>query len=346
MTKPDPFNAERPSVIDVARAAGVSKSTVSRVLNDQPGVDAGTRERVQDALTRLRYRPNGLARGLLQGRTVTLGLMVPNLSNPFFSILAHGAIVAAYERGYTVLVVDTFADAGRELECLEMLAERRVDGVMTGPLTGSDPELAAVTSVGVRIVLVDATGGERVSSIGTDNVEGGRLATEHLISLGHREIAFIGDRAAAAVMRLEGYRMAHQRAGMAVRENLIARQLVGTSGMRATIDELWAQATPPTAIFATNDFLAIAALQTLNESGMRVPEDVALVGFDDLPVAALLTTPLTTIAQPIEEQGRIAANLLIDETEVPASERRHLVMQPKLVVRRSSDASRDRIGSR
>lgn len=324
-------------MIDVARVAGVSKSTVSRVLNDQAGVDSRTRERVLEAMSLLSYRPNELARGLLQGRTGTLGLVLFNLSNPFFSILAQGAILASYARGYTMFVVDTVGDVDRELECLEMLAERRVDGVVLGPLGGDGRELPAIESLGLPLVLVDATDGQTVSTVGADNVAGGRLATEHLIGLGHRRIAFVSEQGiASGVDRLAGYRSAHREAALSMREELITPPVRSLDVMRATIAGLWSRPEPPTAIFTANDYLAIAALQALTERGIRVPHEVALVGFDDLPVSALLTIPLTTIAQPIEEQGRLAVNLLIDELEVPGTEPRHLVLQPRLIVRKSS----------
>lgn len=329
------------SIIDVARRAGVSKSTVSRVLTQDPRVRPATRARIEESIRELGYQPNGLARSLVRGRTRTLGLVVFDLSNPFFGLLVRGVEEAARARDYNVLIGDSAGSVAQQQDCLSMLTERRVDGVLIAPIHAKEDELAIIRGAGLKAVLVNSTAGDdTVSSVGTDNVRGGYLATQHLLSLGHRRIGFLGDLSiiASCRERLAGYRLAHEEAGVPVAPELVIEDLSGMDDVHAAVHRMLGGPAPPSALFAVNDQFAIAALQALASRGCRVPDDMALVGYDDIQVAAWLGVPLTTVAQPSKTQGSIAAHLLIDQIERPDLPMQRVILQPRLVVRTSCGA--------
>lgn len=329
------------SILDVARHAGVGTGTVSRVLSGHPNVRPATRAKVEAAIRTLGYHPNALARGLAQGRTRTIGLVVFGLHNPFFGLLAHGVEAAARARGYNVLIADSADSAIQQQQCLAMLAERRVDGLIVTPIRSEEKELAAIRASGTRIVLLNSTNGdETMSSVGGDHMRGGYLAARHLLGLGHRRIGFLSHLRSISGCRerLRGYDQAHDEAGTPRHPELVVEDLHVMEAVRSAVHRLLDSADPPTALMTINDEFAIAVLQALSERGRRVPDDMALVGYDDLPVAAWLSSPLTTVAQPKEEQGRIAANLLIDQIEDAAIPAQRIVLPPRLVVRRSCGA--------
>jgi len=331
------------SIVDVARRAGVSKSTVSRVLTSDGAVRLDTRLKVEEAMRAMDYQPNALARGLVHGRTRTLGLIVPDLLNPFFGLLARGAEATALARGYSVLISDSAASAARQRACLTLLAERRVDGVLLAPFGGEDDARAAIGAAGLRGVLVNSTAGDpTLSSVGADNAQGGYLAAAHLFARGHRRIGFLGDAhtVESCRERLVGYRRAHREAAVADDPAVVVEDLAGMEAVHAAARRLLALPRPPTAIITVNDQFAIACLQPLSRLGRRVPEDIALIGYDDIPMAAWLSVPLTTVAQPKEEQGRLAADLLIDHIETADTPIQRIILQPRLVARRSSETAR------
>jgi LacI family transcriptional regulator len=330
------------SIVDVARASGVSTSTVSRILTKHPRVRPSTRLRVETAIRELGYRPNALARSLLSGRTYTLGLVTYGLHNPFFGLLAYGVEVAARARGYSLLVGDS-EDIAQQAECLTMFADRRVDGVLVAPLQDPAEELAVLRGADIKVVLLTCTAGEvPVSSVGVDDVRASKEATLHLLSLGHRRIGFLGTRRMIPGVRerLHGFHLAHQQIGVDVDADLVIQDLGDMNAVHAAIGQLLDLSVPPTAILAVNDEFAIVVLQEMHRRNRRVPEDIALVGFDDIPVAAWLGVPLTTVAQPIEGIGRIAANLLIDQIEQPGAPVQHILLDAHLVVRQSCGGSR------
>lgn len=337
------MSADGVSIADVARRAGVGTGTVSRVLSGHPNVRPATRAKVMLAIRELEYRPNALAQGLARGRTRTLGLVVFGLHNPFFGLLTHGVEAAARARGYNVLIADSAGSVEQQQQCIDMLIDRRVDGVIITPIHSEERELAAIRASGVRAVLLNsAAGDESVSSVGGDNARGGYLAARHLLDLGHRRIAFLGHlhSIAGCRERLDGYMRAFGEVGAAADAELVVEDLIDMDAVRDTVHRLLDLAQPPSAIMTINDEYAIAVLQALAERGRRVPDDIALVGYDDIPVAAWLTSPLTTVAQAKEEQGRLAANLLIDQIENPAVPAQRIMLSPRLIVRQSCGATR------
>lgn len=331
------------SIVDVAELAGVGKSTVSRVLTGDPRVRPSTRARVEQAVRELGYVPNALARGLASGRTQTIGLVVFELHNPFFGLLAHSVELAAREQGYHVLISSSHENAVRQQEVLNVLAERRVDGLLIVPVDSSDTSwIPTLQHRGCRVVLVNtAAGGNIVSSVGVDDVRGAYLAVSHLLSLGHRRVAFLAH-PVGHDRRLLGYRKAHTKRKIRVDKALLELQLQDAEPdtMHAAISRLLAMDDPPTAIFTLNDELAIATMQALSQHGMVIPDDISVVGYDDIPVAARLTPPLTTVAQPAEDQGRPATDLLLRSIKDSTLAIEHIVLQPRLVVRQTTAAPR------
>lgn len=339
---PRAARAAPPTIRQVAARAGVSIKTVSRVVNGAAYVSEATRRRVQRAIARLNYRPNALARGLVTGRSRSLGLVIADVVNPFFPPLVRAVEDAAAARGYNVILCDTDEDAGRERAVISVLLERQVDGLILCASRVPERHLRALAGDGIPLMLVNrVVGHPRIAAVVADGVAGGRMATGHLLALGHRRIAYLaGPRASFSHRsRLRGYRQALAAKGIAPDPALIvggrATMAAGREAMAALLD----LRRPPTAVFAFDDLMAIGAMEELRRRGMRVPEDVAVAGFDDIDLAAFVDPPLTTVAQPKAEMGRLAADRLLDmiETGRPPKDR-IVTLTPALVVRRSCGA--------
>ncbi|MER3455570.1 MAG: LacI family transcriptional regulator [candidate division GAL15 bacterium] len=299
------------TILDVARAAGVSPATVSRVLNGAGHpVREATRHRVLEAARRLEYYPNRLARGLLWRQTHVLGFVVPDVSNPYYAAILRGVEEAAAGHGLVVMLCNTGRDPGRVQACLRTLLEHRVDGIVVagGTLTAAD-----VRVVQGRVPLV-AVGRHRapVPSVRVDNADASRKACQHLLQLGHRQVACLaGPRSSLTARdRVEGYRAALREAGIWPRARWVVwSDLTAEGGYRAARQLL--STSRVTALVACNDQMALGALRALWEAGLRVPQDVSVVGFDDTPTAAVAVPALTTIAIPAEELGRRALELFL-----------------------------------
>ncbi|HDQ72822.1 MAG TPA: LacI family transcriptional regulator [Chloroflexi bacterium] len=335
---------KRVTINDVAREANVSTMTVSRVLNDKEGVSSATRQHVQAVIERLGYRPSNIARGLVTKRTGTLGLVVPDVSNPFFSEVARGAEHVAYAEGYNVFLCNTEEDTERELAVLKSLDEKRVDGVVLCSSRLEESDLEAVVARHPAVVLVNRrleSGNVGVAMINDER--GAQAATQHLLQAGHRVIGFSAGPSTShsSRQRVKGYRAAFTAAGLSYDPGWIRHCPPIVEGGRQTAQALLNDYPELTALFCYNDLVAVGALQTCADLGLRVPEDVAVVGCDDIPLAALITPPLTTIRGPRYELGRQAMQLLLskinvcpDETDQnPCTE---IVLQPELVVRASA----------
>jgi LacI family transcriptional regulator len=324
---------------DVAAAAGVSQSTVSRVLNGSTAVREETRLRVQAAIERLAYVPNAAARSLITHHTRQLGLVVSNITNGFYPEIIAAITDATLEQGYTVVVGSAGERDGSQTAYLKLLAEQRVDGViLTSTLLGDAPDVARLAEAGFPIVLVNRTRDDLpVDSVGLDNLEAGRLATDHLVGHGRRRIAFVGGREDTPTnrARLAGYRAALDAAGVPVDDSLINDgQFTWASGYERTRDLLASRTID--AIVAADDTVALGCLDALADVGLAVPGSVAVVGFDDIAVASLRAISLTTIGTSARQMGTEATRLLLDRIrrrEVGPA--RRVVLAPRLVVRRS-----------
>lgn len=337
-----------PTRADVARLANVSTATVSYVVNDGPRpVAAATRERVLAAIAQLGYRPNAVARSLVRQRTHTLGLVVPDNANPFFAEFARHVEDRSFARGYSVVLCNTNLDAQREAAYLDPLLEKRVDGVIITSTNLSREQRTAFIERGIPVVVVDPQEPDiGFDTVRVDDVAGGFAATAHLLAHGYERIACLaGPRMAlGAARRLAGYESALREAGLNARsEWIVFGAFSAESGYERTI-ELLRRRHRPRAIFAQDDLLAIGAMRAAWDLGIRVPDDVAVVGFDDIAFAGLTTPPLTTIAQPLEAIATHAVALLWarlkrNRTAAP----RDRLVSVEIVVRASCGCGRDGI---
>ncbi|MGO1410221.1 MULTISPECIES: LacI family DNA-binding transcriptional regulator [unclassified Microbacterium] len=325
----------RTTITDVARVAGVSVATVSKVINGRDGVAAATSERVMQIVTELGYASSLVATSMRGSRTHVIGVLVAEFE-PFALQLLQGVSEALSETAYDVLAyagaVSSGSHLGWENRSLSRLGGTLIDGAIVVTPTVHLPE------TNMPIVAIDPHRGPTgPATVDTDNLRGGREATEHLISLGHRRIAHLRGRGdlESARLREQGYREALRAAGIEVDQTLIAeggyRQPAAGDGAAALFDA----ADPPTAIFAANDLSAIETMRVAAERGLRVPDDVSIVGFDDVPEAAAATPPLTTVRQPLAAMGRSAVDLLVRMIDDDA-EPTHIRMSADLVVRGST----------
>jgi LacI family transcriptional regulator len=319
----------------VAVEAGVSSATVSRILNGTAAVSSAKKDLVHAAIAKLGFVPNPVARGLAGGRTFSIGVVTQAIDSPFYGAALRGIEETLLPLGYSPLFVSGQWQHAVESRCMEVLKSRRVDGiiVMSGRMTDKELKTHAKTlPLVVTGRTLKATG---LVALKFDNVEGARLATQHLIALGHRHIACIaGDpQFPDAVERLQGYRIALQEAGIAYqRELVVSGAFQELSGLQA-VDELLAKRAKFTAIFAANDQMALGAVLGLRRHALRVPEDVSLIGFDDLPSSMYSNPPLSTVHQSAFELGQLAALAML---QLLAAEPLSVeVPQPRLISRES-----------
>jgi LacI family transcriptional regulator len=326
---------------DVAEFAGVSMGTVSNTVNHPERVHPRTRVLVQQAIQELAFVPNQQARVLTGAASNVIGLVVLDVESPFYMGTAHAIERAVRDSGLVVMLCNSEGELPHESELLTMLAAQHVRGVLLAPAA---PEEHATRYTNLPrdlpVILLDFDGGATHCSVSVDNVAGGALAVEHLLSLGHKRIAFVGGPAGLRqfAQRARGARQAMATAGLDPAEMLIEASGSGfgtRDGQRAA--ELLLENTLPEAIFCGNDMLAFGIYRGLVDAGVRIPEDVSLIGYDDIDFAKDWVVPLTTIRQPIEELGRQAARLLVDHSaRDEAHVHRQVVLQPELVVRRST----------
>ena len=320
----------------VAQAAGVSPSTVSRILNGTAVVSGDKKQAVDDAIARLGFVPNPIARGLAGGRTLSVGVVTQAIDSPFYGAALRGIEDQLDTAGYSPLFVSGHWNATAEARCIDILRSRRVDGiiVLTGRLT--DAALKACAKQLPTVVTGRQLKAPGLFSLHFDNVEGGRLATRHLIELGHQRIAFIaGDgNHPDANDRLRGYRLALEDAGLPFDPALVVPgEYHEVSGLLA-VDRLLETRQRFTAIFAANDQMASGAALGLHRRSLRVPEDVSLVGFDDLPSSLYTIPPMSTVHQPAYDLGRLAAIAMLQL--LSGAEPTVVVPPPRLIARESS----------
>jgi DNA-binding LacI/PurR family transcriptional regulator len=329
----------RPTIKDVAGLAGVSVATVSYVVNGTRTVATPTRHRVEAAIAQLGYEPNSAARGLKRRRAASIALVVPDLRNPFFAELAGGIEAVALERDVLLVLCSTDASAEREAYYARLLNGRRVDGVVYLTGTGLPPASLLELALSEPVVFVDERlPGVEVPFVGVANRGGARAVMEHVLASGHTDIAIIAGPEAlwTAEQRLAGYREALASAGHDPdRARLLRGDYREQSGAQA-VDRLWdGDARQPTVLVAANDLMAVGAIERLRQRGLRVPEDVSVAGFDDIPLARLLQPALTTVRQPADELGRAAAHALFARLDDPAAALAHVELPADLVIRDS-----------
>jgi LacI family transcriptional regulator len=329
----------RPTMTDVAREVGVTAKTVSRVLNDDGPVAVETRERVMEAVRKLGYHPNLMARNMRVGaRDAAIGLVIPEMGNPFFGTVAGGIESAVRARGLTLIVGSSSETADLEASLIATFLARRVSALMVVPSAASDHRhLRTERVAGLPIVFLDRPAvGLTADSVVSANREGAEAGIAHLIAHGHRRIGFVGDLPATLYTRRErfqGYRDALERAGLPFDRALVETGHDQEAAVRAAL-RLLALPDPPTALFAANNFASMGAVVALSRAGRR---DVALVGFDDLPLAEVLDPPLTVVAQDPAGVGAVAAELVLSRLDGDRSKARRSVVPTRLLIRGSGE---------
>ncbi|MFY1669466.1 LacI family DNA-binding transcriptional regulator [Plantactinospora sp. WMMB334] len=335
------------SIRDVASQAGVSVGTVSNVLNRPDIVAASTRNRVLAAINELGFVPNDAARQLRRGRGRTLGLVVLDVANPFFTDVAKGVEDATGAAGMAVIFCNSDGDSAKESRYLDLLEEQRVQGVLITPVDDANERLVRLRERGVLVVLLDRRSTRPdVCSVAVDDRLGGELAMRHLVEAGHRRIAFVGGpwQLEQVRDRYDGARHALREAGLA--EEHLRRFETPSPTVAAGRDAAsrilgQPRSTRATAVFCANDLLALGVLQELTRQQVRVPADIALVGYDDIDFAAAAAVPLSSVRQPRQRLGQTAARLMLDEANDPENHRhQQVIFEPELVVRESSRYAR------
>lgn len=327
----------RTTIAEVAEKAGVSRTTVSHVLSGNRPVAASTRDRVERTIDELGFRPNGLARSLRIKRSDTVALIIPDITNPYYPVLARGLDDAMSGR-YRTYICNTDAVRERELEFVADVSDRHVDGIVIVAFQIGVTDLRHILDLGMPVVSLGGTVEDRrVDVVLTDDEHGAFEATHHLLHRGHRRVGMIRGAAGTDVQRFTGYRRALEMKGIPLDPELTAIGDWTRAGGSRAARTLLAAPDPPSALFSANDLMAIGALDAAREAGLSLPEDLALVGYDDIEAAALVSPPLTTVVNPAYEAGRAAGRLLADRmTKGYTGERREVVLHSRLVERGST----------
>ncbi|WCB93413.1 Ribose operon repressor [Baekduia alba] len=339
MTPKRPTSSAAPTVDTVARAAGVSIASVSRVLNGLPASDE-VADRVHAAVAEVGYQPNAAARSLKSRRTHQIAFAMENIANPVYVAMVHAIQEVAKERGYQLLLHSTDADADDELALLNGLGRRYVDGLIISPIRMSPAHVEALRTAAAPVVVIGATPDDlAVDTVRVDSRAGAARAVEHLVDTGRRRIAFVNgpvDTTPGSIRRA-GYEDGLAARGIALDEELLEtadfRLAGGAEAARRILER-----TRPDAIFCANDLMALGVLNVLREAGLRVPEDVAVVGMDDIDLATIAWPQLSSVSLGSDERGRRAAELLFERLEQPDREPRRELVETSLVVRGSSAA--------
>ncbi len=336
---------------DIAENVGVTPMTVSRVINENGYVSDETREKVLEAAKSMNYRRNGLARNLKRQFTETVGLVLGDISNPYSTELARAVRESLIHRGFNLFICISEHSAKEDIVAFKSLADHSVDGIIVATRSneGGDKYLRGIVESNVPVVVIGRDfQHEDVDFVSARQLQGGFEATRHLIDLGHERIAFIGAslKGGSSLKRLQGYLKALEQHDIEIDERLItgrnedvsevpgySTEEIGFEGMK----RLLSLPNPPTAVFARNDFTAIGAMSAIKEAGLSIPEDIAIVGFDDISLAVRTSPPLTTVRQPMRLEGQLAAEMLLERIEGKEKlARRERILNCELIVREST----------
>lgn len=339
------------NIKDVAERAGVSITTVSHVINETRYVSDDLRARVYSAMEALNYRPNTLARSLRSGRTRTIGLVIPDISNLFFAEISRKIEDKGFEYGYSVILCNTDDDREKEKSYIDVLMEKQVDGIIFISAGAAKESIFKPMEVNIPIVVADRDIPNSTSDVVLiDNHKGGYDATRYLISLNHKRIACISGPSPAtpSALRVEGYKRALEEAGIPIDETLIRPGNFRYESGETCMRELLKNPDPPTAVFVCNDMMALGAIRAIQVSGKRIPEHISLVGFDNIPLSRTIYPALTTMAQPILEMAETAVDLLVERIQIKqhlkrshdtAPDYKRVVLKAQLIERESCSNS-------
>jgi DNA-binding LacI/PurR family transcriptional regulator len=329
------------SIKDIAQAAGVSHSTVSRALSDSPLVKAETKARIQRLAHEMGYSPDARARSLVMGQTRTVGVVVTSIADPFIASVVQAIESAAHDQGYAVILCSSNSAPEREIAAVEMLQSKRVDGVIVASSRIGALYQEHLERLSVPIVLINSHSkySEHYTyAVSVDNRQGGYLATAHLAQLGHRRIAYVARPSdhSSNLERQEGYRQALTGAGLPYAPSLVTPCSGRVESGAQVLPQLLALPEPPSAVFCYNDLTAIGLLHAAREAGLTLPGDLAVVGFDDIPLASYVCPPLTTVAQPHGEMGRQAVQMTLALKQARDEQFSNIVLAGQLIIRESS----------
>jgi len=326
------------TIKDVAKLAEVHPSTVSRVINDDSRISEKTKNKVLLIIKKLGYTPNAIARGLKIKRTYTLGMLIPDITNPFFAEIARGVEDAANKNNFNVILCNTDDKLKKERTYLEILKGKRVDGLILGTAHVKDKSILELEMKKFPYILISRNiEGLDKNCIIVDDVEGGMMATEYLIKLGHRRIAHITGplKTRSALNRLKGYKLALKKYNIEYMNELVEEGDFRIKGGYQAMKKFLKLLEPPRAIFAANDLLALGAMQAIQKKNFHIPEDFSVVGFNDIELASFVYPALTTIRQPMLEMGELAVKMLLRIIEEGEFNQRKIVLKPKLIIRES-----------
>ena len=326
------------TIRDVAEAARLSPTAVSWYLNRSMVLSNESAARIDEAIRNLNYQPNGLARNLSRGRSGIIGLVIPEISNPFFAALASAVEEVAFRAGHGVLLCNTRNDPDRELSYLRLLCTRQIDGIIYLTSQADNPESIAMMARDERVVLIDEdVAGVSAPRVFCENRMGGYVATRHLLEQGHVRVAFIGgpEKLLSSRERYAGFAKALSESKIKRPAFLVRFGPYTADFGREVANEWLTRKNPPTAIFAASDYVALGVLNAAKNLRMSIPQDLSLVGFDDMPFAALLSPPLTTVRQPIRELGEAGANFLFQLIEGKLGQLPVLRLPVELILRDS-----------
>lgn len=331
------------TIKDIARKANVSHTTVSRALNNKSRIKSDTKEKILSIAKQLNYRPDFIARSLVMRRTKTLGLVITTIANPFYTELSQGIETTAIGLGYNIILCSTNYDLSAEKKYIDMLESKGVDGIIFTSAHMGDPNIIGLAEEEFPIILVNRRTyhpivRDKVDYVGVDNLRGGFLAVEHLIKLGHERIGVIGGSSESSVgfERLEGGKKALAAYGLeGAGDYFLEGDFLRGSGYQGGKRFLEMEKRP-TAIFATNDYMALGAYQAIMEGGIKVPEEIALIGFNDIEFTSMKGIELTTIGQKKYEMGALAVKTLVDRIEGRKSgPPEEIILEPELIIRKT-----------
>ncbi len=347
MPSADMQAAGKVTIFDVAEASGVSYGTVSRVINNDPHVRATTRARVMDAIQRLGYVINRQAQSLARGQTHVIGVLVPELGNGYIGEIIRGIDGELDQAGYDLMLFTTHRRAAKEANYVASLVQGVVEGLLLVLPRNPADYLGVLSARSFPHVLIDHQGVDTHSpAVGATNWQGGFVATEYLISLGHRRIGFITGSMdlGCAQDRLEGYKAALRAHHLPILPELIYEgDFFQNSGVAAA-NVLLDLSEPPSAIFASNDVMAMGAMDAIRHRGLRIPDDISILGFDNIPQSEMVFPPLTTIQQPLEQMGRVATQMLLDTLKEPVKRISRIELPTELIARNSTAPYKNRVG--
>jgi len=326
------------NIKNVAKLAGVHPSTVSRVINNDSRISEKTKEKVLFIINKLDYTPNAIARGLKTKRTYTIGMLIPNITNPFYAEIVRGIENAANKSRFNVILCNSDDKLEKEILYLNILKEKRVDGLILGTAHVKDRSILELEKKNFPYILVscDIAGLDKNCVIMND-IAGGTIATEYLIKLGHRKIAHITGplEVRSAINRLEGYMIALEKNHIKYKEELIVEGDFRIAGGYKAMKKLLKLSEMPTAIFAANDLVAMGVMQAIQQKKYHIPKDFCIVGFDDIQLASFVHPPLTTVRQPTLEMGELAVKMLLRIIEKGEFNQKKVILKPELIVRKS-----------